>query len=55
MENLRQLLVPEMQDLYSAENQILEALPKMISAVGSDDLREGCASTSSRRTIKSPA
>jgi ferritin-like metal-binding protein YciE len=34
----RDLLVEELKDLYSAENQLLKALPKMAKAATSDDL-----------------
>ncbi len=40
LENLRQLFVDELQDLYSAENQIIEALPKMVEHCNSPQLRE---------------
>jgi ferritin-like metal-binding protein YciE len=33
METLHDLLVDELKDLWSAEKQILQALPKMIRAV----------------------
>ena len=36
----RDLLVQELKDLYSAENQLLKALPKMAEAATSDELRE---------------
>lgn len=36
---LEELLVDELKDLYSAENQILKALPKMAKAAVSPDLR----------------
>ena len=36
---LEELLVDELKDLYSAENQILKALPKMAKAVVSPELR----------------
>ena len=36
----RDLLVEELKDLYSAENQILKALPTMADAATSEDLRE---------------
>jgi ferritin-like metal-binding protein YciE len=35
-----ELYVEELKDLYSAENQILKALPKMIKAATHDELRE---------------
>jgi ferritin-like metal-binding protein YciE len=41
LESLRELLIEELQDLYSAENQILEALPKMIEKASSPDLKAG--------------
>ena len=41
LESLHELLIEELQDLYSAENQILEALPKMIEKTHSPDLRQG--------------
>ena len=41
LESLRDLMIEELQDLYSAENQILEALPKMIKKVSSPDLKAG--------------
>ena len=37
--NLRDLLVEELKDLYSAEQQMVKALPKMAKAASSDDLR----------------
>lgn len=37
--NLEQLLEDELKDLYSAENQLLKALPNMAEAAGSRDLR----------------
>ena len=36
----RDLLVEELKDLYSAENQLIKALPKMAKAATSDELRE---------------
>jgi ferritin-like metal-binding protein YciE len=36
---LEELLVDELKDLYSAENQIVKALPKMAKAANSPDLR----------------
>ena len=39
LENLHSLLVEELQDLYSAENQIIEALPDMIEEASSPDLK----------------
>jgi ferritin-like metal-binding protein YciE len=39
LENLRDLFVDELKDLYSAENQLLKALPKMAKAATSSDLK----------------
>jgi ferritin-like metal-binding protein YciE len=36
---LEELLIDELKDLYSAENQIIKALPKMAKAASSPDLR----------------
>jgi ferritin-like metal-binding protein YciE len=36
----RDLLVEELKDLYSAENQLVKALPKMAKAATSDELRD---------------
>lgn len=38
---LRELYVDELKDLYSAENQLLKALPKMAKAASSEELRQG--------------
>ena len=38
---LKQLYVDELKDLYSAENQLLKALPKMAQAASSEELRTG--------------
>ncbi len=40
-ETLRELYVDELKDLYSAEKQLVKALPKMAKAATSDDLRAG--------------
>ncbi len=40
IENLRELFIDELQDLYSAENQIIEALPKMAEKASSSQLRQ---------------
>jgi ferritin-like metal-binding protein YciE len=40
-ETLHELYVEELRDLYSAENQILKALPKMIKAATHKDLKRG--------------
>ena len=39
MSNLQDLFVENLKDLYSAENQILKALPKAAKKVNSDELR----------------
>jgi ferritin-like metal-binding protein YciE len=39
IETLQELFVDELKDLYSAENQIIKALPKMIKSANSDELR----------------
>jgi ferritin-like metal-binding protein YciE len=41
MESLKELFVDELKDLYSAENQILKALPKMIKKATSPELKRG--------------
>jgi ferritin-like metal-binding protein YciE len=38
IENLRELLVHELKDLYSAETQLVKALPKMAKAATDEDL-----------------
>lgn len=40
MMNLRDLYVDQLRDLYSAEQQILVALPKMIDAASDPELRQ---------------
>lgn len=40
LESLRELFVEELQDLYSAENMIIKALPKMIEKSSSPDLKK---------------
>jgi ferritin-like metal-binding protein YciE len=37
--SLKELYVLQLQDLYNAENQIIKALPKMIEAAESEELR----------------
>jgi ferritin-like metal-binding protein YciE len=41
MQSLRELMIDELKDLYSAENQILKALPKMIKKATSPELKHG--------------
>jgi|KBSMisStaDraftv2_1062788.scaffolds.fasta_scaffold97255_2 ferritin-like metal-binding protein YciE len=38
---LRDLYIDELKDLYSAENQLVKALPKMAKAASSEELRQG--------------
>ena len=40
-ESFKNLYVDELKDLYSAENQLVKALPKMAKAATSEELREG--------------
>jgi len=37
---LQELLVEELRDLYSAENQLVKALPKMAKAASNEELRD---------------
>jgi len=39
MESLKELLVEELKDLYSAEKQIVKALPKIARGAASEDLK----------------
>jgi ferritin-like metal-binding protein YciE len=39
LDSLRDLLIEELRDLYSAETQLVEALPKMAEAASSQELR----------------
>ena len=39
--DLRELYIDELKDLYNAENQLVKALPKMAKAANSDELRNG--------------
>jgi len=39
MDNLQQLFVKELRDLYDAENQITDALPKLIDAAHNGELK----------------
>jgi len=41
MNRLKHLYVEELKDLYSAENQLVKALPKMAKAATAEDLRAG--------------
>jgi len=40
-QGLRELYIDQLKDLYSAENQLVKALPKMAKAANSDELRQG--------------
>ena len=40
-EGLRELYIDELKDLYSAENQLVKALPKMAKAAAAAELRQG--------------
>ena len=40
-DSLRELYVDELRDLYSAETQLVKALPKMAKASSNDQLRQG--------------
>jgi ferritin-like metal-binding protein YciE len=42
--SLNELLTDQLKDLYSAENQLLKALPKMVKAASDEALREAIAS-----------
>ena len=44
MNSLHELLIEEMKDLYSAENQLLKALPKMAKAASAPELKEAFTS-----------
>src|ERR1039457_2006386 len=39
--SFKKLYIDELKDLYSAENQLVKALPKMAKAASSEDLRHG--------------
>lgn len=40
-DKLKELYIDELKDLYSAETQLVKALPKMAKAASSDELRQG--------------
>ena len=40
LDNLENVLVLQLEDLYSAEEQLIEALPKMVDAVSSHELKQ---------------
>ena len=39
LDSLEKLYLDELKDLYSAENQLIEALPKMVKAAKSPQLK----------------
>ncbi len=41
LEDLRDLYIDELRDLYSAENQLVKALPKMAKAASNEQLAQG--------------
>jgi ferritin-like metal-binding protein YciE len=40
-DSFKKLYIDELKDLYSAENQLVKALPKMAKAASSEELRKG--------------
>ena len=40
LDTLKKLYIEELRDVYSAENQLLKALPKMAKGASSDELKE---------------
>lgn len=40
VDSIEKLFIEELRDLYSAENQITKALPKMVNAATSKDLKK---------------
>ena len=40
-EDLKELFIDELKDLYNAENQLIKALPKMAKAADSSELKSG--------------
>jgi len=43
LNTLRDLLVEQLQDVYSAESQIIKALPKMVKAASNEQLKQAFA------------
>ena len=41
LDTLKELYIDELKDLWSAENQILRAMPRMIKAAGNRELKRG--------------
>ena len=46
LDTLKDLYIHELKDLYSAEKQIIKALPKMVKAATNDALSVGISRTS---------
>jgi ferritin-like metal-binding protein YciE len=44
LETMKELLLDELQDLYSAETQITKALPKMVKASSTEELKKAFSS-----------
>ena len=44
VETMQELLIDELKDLYSAEKQIIRALPKLVKAAASTELKEALSS-----------
>jgi len=44
MESLRDVMIDGLKDLYSAENMLVKALPKMAKAASSEELRKAFTS-----------
>jgi ferritin-like metal-binding protein YciE len=40
-QGLKELYIDELKDLYSAENQLVKALPKMAKSTASDGFAQG--------------
>src|SRR5690349_12043766 len=41
LENIHELFVMQLKDLYSAEKQLVQALPKMAEAASNETLKQG--------------
>ena len=56
METLQELYVEEIKDLWSAENQILKALPRMIKAATHPKLKKAFAKheRQTRNAVENP-
>lgn len=51
IETLRELLIDELQDLYSAEQQITKALPKLAKTAHDPNLKKPSSITSKKPEI----